>query len=309
METIYHQSEIDEFNRIHGTDFLDIPAWKLKIKVFADKTVDYIATRTNFKMLTKEHQSGEQVIYPKELTDEEKERKRKENVIRASRRAKQAVTNLVRQMQCDHMLTLHTRENIQDSQRFDAIFKEFIRLVRQKDLVNGKLVTRTQKRDYQYVGVKELQERGALHMHLACVGKQDLKLLRACWYVALGGQVSDKGSSVKGQVDVQSTKKRFSGASETFKTMKLVQYLTKYITKTFEHDQELGKARYKASRGTPKPQIVRMYLPIYYSNNAHDDFVLVLKELNEIAQNDGVTDVYPWNRDLDIALLRGKHDF
>jgi hypothetical protein len=78
-------------------------------------------------------------------------------------------------------------------------------------MTNSGLVTRESNRDWPYVAVREVQERGALHMHIACVGKQDLPLIRACWYVALGGSEFDGGENVLGQIDVQSQKRRFSG--------------------------------------------------------------------------------------------------
>ena len=141
-------------------------------------------------------------------------------------------------------------------------------------------------------------------MHVACVGKQDLNLLRACWYVALGGTINDKGDAVRGQIDVQSHKKRFSGYTETHKTFSLVRYLTKYISKGFEQSSVLGDHRYKVSRQIPKPNEQKQNLIACFSNGGQG-FVDAIKETMRIADFIGVTDLELWNRGQDIFILRG----
>ena len=260
-----------------STHFIDSPfEFRLKTLTFANNTIDMVMTKIKHSIeKTKEPVVGFfGVSYPKTLTDEQKEAKRLENIERAVRRAKQAVHFACRQINADHMLTLTTRENITDKDKFFEIFTKFVRLVREKDVVRGHYVdfvlnTRTQaqgKRNWLYVAVPELQDRGAYHMHIACVGKQDLNLLRACWYVALGGNPYDKGVDSKGQIDVQSKKRRFSGLTETHKTFALVRYLTKYISKGFEQSSELGQHRYKVSRGISKPNQQKQNLIACFSN-------------------------------------------
>lgn len=286
--------------------------YKLKTRFFANKTIDMVMTKIKHQVpRTKGSSTGFYgVSYPKTLTDEQKEAKRLENLERAVRRAKQAIHFACRQIGADHMLTLTTRENIQDKSEFFEIFKRFIRLVREKDLYlsygQKSLITRKYgKREWLYVGVPELQDRGAYHMHIACVGKQDLEHLRACWYVALGGSENDKDEHAKGQIDVQSSKRRFSGYSESHKTFALVRYLTKYISKSFEQNQELGEHRYKVSRSIPKPQEQTQNLLACFSNNGQD-FIDAMKEALAIADFIGVrNDFELWNRGEDIFILRG----
>lgn len=289
------------------------PEFKLKIITFADKSVDLIMTRLNPKKI-KEKIKGVVTSYQRDLSEAELEAKRLENIDRSARRAKLAVHHLVRQIGADHMLTLTTRENITDKAQFFEVFSRFIRLVREKDyfekrssdgtLIKKVLITRSQKRPYAYVAVPELQERGAYHMHIACVGRQDINLLRSCWYVALGGSVDDVKEAALGQVDVQFNKKRFSGESEIFKTFKLVGYLTKYISKSFEVSHQLGEKRYSSARSIPKPIVQKQHLFAMF-DYGDKSFIAGMQEVLNIADFIGVRDLQLWNRGLDVFIARG----
>lgn len=289
------------------------PEFKLKIITFRDKSVDLIMTRLNPKKI-KEKIKGVITTYPKTLSEVELEAKRLENIERSARRAKQAVHHLVRQIGADHMLTLTTRENITDKKQFFEVFARFIRLVREKDyfekhssdgtLIKKMLITRSHKRVYAYVAVPELQERGAYHMHIACVGRQDINLLRSCWYVALGGSVDDVKEAALGQVDVQFNTKRFSGETEIFKTFKLVGYLTKYIAKSFEVSHQLGEKRYSSTRDIPKPIVQKQHLMAMF-DYGDKSFIAGMQEVLNIADFIGVRDLQLWNRGLDVFIARG----
>ncbi len=283
-------TELEIFNHLHADltrPFDALPEYKLKITRFANKTVRFVMYKWNSKGIIKEPFFGETTVYPRTKTDEEKEQARLESVERASRRAKQAVHHLVRSIGADHMLTLNQRENITDVERYDAILKRFIRLVRQKDLIGSALVTRKLKRNWAYVAVREKQERGALHYHIACVGKQDIKLLRACWYVALGGSVNDSHENALGQIDVQYRKKRFSGLTDLYKNEALIGYLTKYISKSFEDVEDTGMRRYKASSEIQRPVISKQYIHSYFSFG-EKPFLDAMTELLDIAKTQGV---------------------
>jgi len=306
MESSVIQQSTDYKFLSDGNWETENPEYKLKIITFANNTADYIMTRLKPKRV-KERFYGMLTTYQKTLTDEQKAQKELENIERSARRAKQAIHHLIRQIGADHMLTLSTRENIQDKDKFFEIFTRFIRLVREKGLVNGKLKTMPSKRDYAYVAVPELQERGAYHMHIACVGRQDLDLLRACWYVALGGSESDSGTSVLGQIDVQYHKKRFSGLTEIHKTFKLVGYLTKYIAKSFEVSHQLGEKRYSSTRSVPKPIVNNQNLVAMF-DAGDKPFVDSIKEVLSIAEFHGLRDLQLWNRGLDVFVLRGTYN-
>lgn len=279
----------------------------LKTKFFENGAVDLIFHRIKHRIpkLHKDFFHGEMTLHSKTLTDEEKELKRLENIKRAATRAKQQVQYSIRQIQANHMLTLSTRENIQNRDEFFRFFKEFIRLVRSKDFVDGQLLQRSESRHYPYVAVPELQERGAFHMHMAVVGRQDLDLLRACWYVALDGSVSDTGDAVKGQIDVTSNRE-WKGESDYYKTMKLVGYLTKYISKSFESESKLGINRYSKSAHIPKVIVLKQYLLACWSNG-QKSFVDAIAETISIAGFMGIGDDFKmFNRGQDLFVLRGR---
>lgn len=300
-------TDIEQFNKWHDTEFEQLPEYKLKTITFLNGTVDFICQRTNFKRLVKEAFYGVQVEHQRDKTEEELAATRLENIERAARRARQKVHYLVRQLGADHMLTLHTRENIQDNKTFDDYFQKFIRLVRSKRLTRNGLAASEALNLWQFVAVRELQERGALHMHIACVGHQNVQFLRACWYVALGGKWNDSNEQSLGNIDVQYSQKRFSGQTETHKTFKLVQYLCKYISKSFAESDILGAKRFTASRGTAAPIVNKQFLPVYWSAG-DKSFTTAIMQVNSIIDFLGVKNVQLWNRQLDIFILRGEFE-
>jgi hypothetical protein len=309
---------LNTFDSVVNDDYLDpknhrtiesVHEYKLKTVTFANNTIDFIMTRIKHTIpkLTQEPTYGELTTYPRILSDEEKAAKDAENLERAVRRAKKSVHYAIRQIGADHLLTLTTRENITERAKYFEIFQRFIRLVRTKILVNGRLIT-VPRKSYAYVAVPELQDRGAYHLHCAVVGRQDIPFLRACWYVALGGRIGDSGDTALGQVDVQYRQKRWGNQSETHKTFALVRYLTKYIDKDFAHSTELGQHRYLKARDIPKP--IEFNQVLMACNAGGKDFIDALIEVSQIAQfvtGQHPTQMIPWNRGEDIYILRSAY--
>ncbi|HEY0563832.1 MAG TPA: hypothetical protein VGD04_10925 [Methylophilus sp.] len=298
---------LDPFSDLSINDINSPYEYKLKIKTFANNTIDMVMTKIKHRIpkLHNDAFHGTMTLHSKTLTDDEREAKDAENSERAIRRAKQSVHHAARQINADHMLTLTTRENITDRTEFLSLFTRFIRLVREKNLIDGVLHQRTERREYHYVGVPEMQDRGAYHMHIACHGKQDLNLLRACWYVALGGTPHDSGSNTKGQVDVRYHKRRFSGLTEQHQTALIVQYLTKYISKSFEENRVLGTRRYARSLGIPP--VNEQKQPIQSTTLNGGNFFTAMQEVISVADFLGVKGDYQlWNRLDDVFVLRGN---
>lgn len=296
MDTLYNHFDLN------STGFLDDPAeFRLKVKTFVSGEIDFIMTKIKHRIQRASEPIRGMLTHYSDKTDEEK---RADNVARAARRAKQYVTHAVRQIQADHMLTLTTRDNITDRDQFMQIFARFIRLVRTKDLINGELRTRQSPRSFPFCAVPELQQRGAYHMHCAVVGFQNIPLLRAAWYVALGGNVDDTESSALGQIDVTSKFKRWGGKTDVWDTSKLVGYLTKYIAKSFEQDDSLGVHRYTKSRGIPPVNIQKQSLIACFSRGK--DGVDAMREVIAYAEFLGVQDYFVWGRGLEVFCLKGK---
>jgi len=151
-----------------------------------------------------------------------------ENTKRAVARAKTTIRRTIMAAGLDHLLTLTYRENVQDAKRAWSDLVRFIRLIRSHFPC------------WPYVAVMELQERGAIHFHLAVAGKQDVVLLRSLWHSVIGG--ADKGN-----IDVQ----YFRGSKA-----RLAKYLAKYISKDLAGRQIKGVHRYKRSRGVKVPEEV-----------------------------------------------------
>jgi len=145
---------------------------------------------------------------------------------RAVARAKTTIRRTVMAAGLDHLLTLTYRENVQDTKRGWSDLAKFIRLVR------------AHAPNWPYVAVMELQERGAIHFHLAVSGRQDVGMLRRLWHAVIGGADS-------GNIDVQ----YFRGSKA-----RLAKYLAKYISKDLAEGTVKGVHRYKRSRGVKVPE-------------------------------------------------------
>lgn len=182
-----------------------------------------------------------------------------DNIDRAVRRARQQIRFHCRQLGVDHLLTLTYRENVEDVMRLQRDWKEFVRLVRKA------------KPNWQFVACRERQDRGALHLHVAIRGRQDIGLLRRCWYQALGGTGKETGEDTPGQIDVRGPSKRFGSKTQDWKVQKLSGYMTKYMGKAFEELDAKGSKRYWHSKGIEPPQVERIWL-------ASSSFIDAIKE-------------------------------
>jgi len=151
-----------------------------------------------------------------------------ENQARATARAKTTIRRTIMAACLDHLLTLTYRENVQDTRKSWSDLVKFIRLVR------------AHIPNWPYVAVMELQERGAIHFHLAVSGRQDVALLRRLWHSVIGG-------AEHGNIDVQ----YFRGSKA-----RLAKYLAKYISKDLAEGKGGGVHRYKRSRGVKVPEEV-----------------------------------------------------
>lgn len=167
----------------------------------------------------------------------------------AAKRAKRKVRHKCKLLKAKYMLTLTTKEIITDTEVMQRYFQEFVRRIRK--------VT-----NFEYVATHELQQRGALHLHVAVANRQDYKLLWSIWHRIVGeGQ---------GRVHVTSGNKKAS-------TNRIASYISKYIAKSFM-DGELNKKRYWTSRGIGEA-IKTVYL--LRPNWSTNDVLLFINEICE----------------------------
>ena len=151
----------------------------------------------------------------------------KRNQQRALSRAKGIIRKKCLTIGADHLVTLTYRENIQDRTRVLEDSEGFHRMLKRAGAA------------IQYVTVLEYQKRGAIHLHIAVKGFQDVRLLRRCWYRIVGNG--------QGQVNVRGPR---PGSSP----VKLARYLSKYIGKDLDAlPREAGEHRYFCSLGINVP--------------------------------------------------------
>lgn len=151
--------------------------------------------------------------------------RRRRNLARSARRARQVVRWRAMAIGADRLLTLTYRENMQDLQRCRADFDAFRRRMQKAGMLEN------------YVAVPERQERGAWHVHIALKGWLPVDEVRAHWHAVVGEGNIDIARSRRGRMDA----KRIAG------------YLAKYIGKAFDEVCD-GRARYWGSRGLPAPE-------------------------------------------------------
>lgn len=221
-------------------------------------------------------------------TREASERQRvADNKARAVRRARQQVRFHCRMLQCDHLVTLTYRENMEDVERLQRDWKNFCRLVRKC------------KPGWQFVACREKQDRGAYHLHIAVCGRQDIGLLRRCWYVALGGTGSETGEDTPGAVNVRGPAKRFGTKTNEWKAAKLAGYMTKYLHKAFDELDAMHSKRYWHSKGIEAPECKRVWL-------ASSSFVDAVKDTHSLLRAEGCKILSLWaSESLDTIWFSG----
>lgn len=217
-------------------------------------------------------------------TAEDQEEREREHRERATKRAKQKVRYLVKSLFADHMLTFSYRENVTDRVRVAGEWHEFVRLFRLR------------YPSWAYLAVLEKQERGALHIHVAVKGKQDIRWLLRCWLLAIGQAPEDVSAwlvgGVKleekslGAVNVEPPKKRWGGGGKQWKRDKLSGYLTKYIGKEFEEAAK-GKKKYWHSENIEKPEITRFWLRA-------KTYAEAVEEAHDLVYYTGATSLSMW---------------
>jgi len=137
-----------------------------------------------------------------------------ENDTRNRRRAKSEIRRCLLTADMDHLLTLTTRANVTDYETSRGQVTAFLRRLRK--LYPG----------LKYVGVAELQKRGAFHWHIAINRRLDARATRSAWLKSCGD----------GNIDL----KEFGDPSA-------LTYVAKYVTKDMGHLPP-GTPRYFRSR-------------------------------------------------------------
>lgn len=181
--------------------------------------------------------------HEKEL-EEKREKAREKN----AQRAKTKCRWIIKAQGLNELLTLTYRENQQDRALCKKHFETWVR--RMKSALGGKFI---------YCASFERQDRGAMHVHVAChklpqhgVRKGEKikawKLGTEIWRSIIG---EDNGLCFVGG------KTRHGGHRRNLSLAKLAAYVSKYIMKDY-HDAPLESNRYSRSNGLEVPKAERM---------------------------------------------------
>lgn len=166
---------------------------------------------------------------------------RERSIERAARRAKTQVRRRCKMIQADCLMTLTYRENMQDIERAQADFKA----LRKRLESIGEFV---------YVATIEKQQRGALHIHIACqqfpfwlrnehgVRVKSWALIQSMWSRVVG----------RGNGNVDFTKPRGRNSAH-----RVASYIAKYVSKKVS-EAALNAKSYWSSRAIsmPKPEVI-----------------------------------------------------
>ena len=173
---------------------------------------------------------------------------REDNKDRSARRAKTQVRRRCKAIQADCMLTLTYRALITDENRVQADLKALVKRLRTLGA-------------FEYVATLELQDRGALHVHLACqqfpaylknkdgVRVKSYALISSMWNRIVG----------KGQGNVNFTRPRGRNSAH-----RIASYIGKYVSKSIS-GAEFNAKSYWSSAGIVMPKPRRIIFGAEYS--------------------------------------------
>lgn len=153
-----------------------------------------------------------------------------ETTLRKSyQRSRSTATDLCIQKGADQLLTLTTRENIEDFDIFSPAYKLFLRKMRKR-----------YGQRFSYVAVMEYQKRGAIHVHMGVSGYYHWNTVRRAWNQALKHYGLGDGN-----VDFTNSRKY---GHKKWNAKKIAEYICKYITKS--DIAEFNKKRYWSGGAT-----------------------------------------------------------
>lgn len=151
-------------------------------------------------------------------------------LVKSASRAKKKVRQLCRNMMATHLLTLTKRElegsdywtEEQWAEAWDRLRRLLVRVIG----------------PFPYVAILESHKKGNFHLHVAWVGKINVGLVRKMWLSIVG--------SGGGNIDAKFIKVPHGHD----RSSRIASYISKYVTKAFEHNPRFNKKRYWASKQT-----------------------------------------------------------
>jgi len=144
-------------------------------------------------------------------------------------RAKRAIRQKALTIEADHLWTYTFRDNVTDLKVAFKVFSRYIKYIQRH--YNG---------EFKYVCVPELQERGAVHFHMAVHGFYHVALFRRLWCKAIRSVLGERSDGkTDGNVDAVFIKNKHDRVIK--KPKRIAGYISKYISKDCECTQFDGK--------------------------------------------------------------------
>lgn len=153
---------------------------------------------------------------------------------RARQRARTRVRQIAKNIGATHLLTLSTRQRENTREEMLGYWARFLRLY---ERASGKRLA------FLAVLEKHPTNPGHLHLHVAVTSFLPAGLLRRLWYIALGGNGSERGGETPGGVHMRQFHAREAGR----RASRIARYIAKYLTK--DSVEEFNKKRYSCSKG------------------------------------------------------------
>lgn len=213
--------------------------WRLKIQPFSKGGFEakaVLVNRNSLNRLINANQLRGKRTKPKEKDTATEKRDLEKCAYRAARK----VRHFCFEIGADRLLTLTSRHLLTDYDQVVASWKRFMRLLENAGV------------KFDYVAVPELHKNGEhYHIHAAINGFANVKLLRRCWQIALGGKGDESGSNALGNVDIKRSKRK--NCDLVKHRIGIAKYISKYIVKSYLEHHQFNRKRYWAPRTIKLP--------------------------------------------------------
>ncbi len=214
--------------------------WRLKLQIFTQGGFEAKAVLVNRNQLSRlinlNRERGKR-SKPKDKDEAATKRDLEKCAYRAARRVRQ----LCLEIRADRLLTLTSRNLLNDYDKLISAWKRFMRLL---EAAGEK---------FEYIAVPELHKNGEYyHVHAAINGFSRVEILRRCWQIALGGKGDERGINALGNVDIKSNRRK--GQHKSKQAIGVAKYISKYITKSYIEHHQFNRKRYWAPRSIKLPE-------------------------------------------------------